>query len=94
MYTFTAIVILFIGFSFFKTIIIVKERENVIVERLGKFQRVLLPGIYFLIPFIDRAAYSQEIREQVIDIPSQGVITRDNIQVDLVSPIGERLGGL
>jgi len=83
MYTFTALMILFIGFLIFKTILIVRERENIIVERLGKFQHVLKPGLHFLIPFIDRAAYAQEIREQVIDIPPQSVITRDNIQVEV-----------
>jgi regulator of protease activity HflC (stomatin/prohibitin superfamily) len=78
-----SIIIIVICFIIFKTIIIVSERENVIVERLGKFQRTLTPGIYFLIPFIDSAAYKQEMREQVIDIPSQSVITKDNIQVEI-----------
>ncbi len=66
-----------------KTVIIVAERENVVVERLGKYQRTLRPGVYFLIPFFDHAAYKQEVREQVIDIPSQSVITSDNIQVSV-----------
>ena len=76
-------IIILICLIVFKTIIIVSERENIIVERLGKFQRTLTPGIYFLIPFIDFAAYKQEMREQVIDIPSQSVITKDNIQVEI-----------
>lgn len=80
--TYSGIIIL-ICFIFFKTIIIVSERENVIIERLGKYQRTLTPGIYFLIPFFDSAAYKQEMREQVVDIPSQGVITKDNIQVEV-----------
>lgn len=76
-------IIILICFIIYKTIIIVSERENIIVERLGKYQRTLTPGIYFLIPFIDFAAYKQEMREQVIDIPSQSVITKDNIQVEI-----------
>ena len=83
MYTTISILVLVALFLIFKTIIIVPERENVIIERLGKFQRTLKPGIYFLLPFFDRAAYKQEVREQVIDIPSQSVITRDNIQVEV-----------
>ena len=83
MLTATSSILLIIIFLIYKTIIIVAERENVIVERLGKFHRILKPGIHFLIPLIDNAAYSQEIREQVIDIPSQSVITSDNIQVDV-----------
>lgn len=83
MMTTIAIIILLVTFLIVKLVIIVPERENVVVERLGKFQRVLTPGIYFLIPFFDKAAYRQEVREQVLDIPSQSVITSDNIQVDV-----------
>ena len=76
-------IIIFFCFIVYKIIIIVSERENIIVERLGKYHRTLTPGIYFLIPFIDFVAYKQEMREQVIDIPSQSVITKDNIQVEI-----------
>jgi regulator of protease activity HflC (stomatin/prohibitin superfamily) len=61
----------------------VSERENVIVERLGKYSKTLKPGFYLLIPFFDNTAYAQEMREQVIDIPAQSVITSDNIQVEI-----------
>ena len=53
------------------------------VERLGKFKSVLAPGFHFLVPFFDRIAYRHEIREEVLDIPSQSCITRDNMQVDV-----------
>ncbi|PSQ80435.1 MAG: paraslipin [Bacteroidetes bacterium QS_8_68_15] len=66
-----------------KMFIIVTMREEVILERLGKFKKKLEPGFHFLIPFIDQAAYRQEIREQVIDVPSQRCITRDNIEVEV-----------
>ncbi|MDZ7755603.1 SPFH domain-containing protein [Rhodohalobacter sp.] len=61
--------------------IIVEFREEVIQERLGKYKKTLSPGFHFMIPFIDRAAYRQEMREQVIDVPSQTCITKDNIEV-------------
>jgi regulator of protease activity HflC (stomatin/prohibitin superfamily) len=83
MMTVSSIFVIFCVVLLIKTIIIVPERENVIVERLGKYQRTLGPGIYFLIPFFDKASYKQEVREQVIDIPSQSVITSDNIQVEI-----------
>jgi regulator of protease activity HflC (stomatin/prohibitin superfamily) len=60
---------------------IVEFREEVIQERLGKYKKTLKPGFHFLIPFVDRPAYSQEMREQVIDVPSQTCITKDNIEV-------------
>lgn len=60
---------------------IVEFREEVIQERLGKYKKTLKPGFHFLIPFVDRPAYSQEMREQVIDVPSQTCITQDNIEV-------------
>ena len=65
------------------TVAIIPMREAAVVERLGKFRKVLEPGIHFLIPIFDRVAYRQEMREQIIDIPSQSCITRDNIQVDV-----------
>lgn len=83
MLTTVSVLVLIAVFLLFKTIIIVQERENVIIERLGKFHRLLKPGIYFLIPFFDKAAYIQEVREQVLDIPPQSVITSDNIQVEV-----------
>nr|WP_245683885.1 SPFH domain-containing protein [Rhodohalobacter halophilus] len=55
--------------------IIVEFREEVIQERLGKYKKTLSPGFHFMIPFVDRAAYRQEMREQVIDVPSQTCIT-------------------
>lgn len=66
-----------------RTFVVVPMRENVVKERLGKFAGVLQPGLHFMIPFIDRAAYVQEMREQVIDVPPQSCITRDNIQVEV-----------
>jgi len=56
-------------------------REEVIQERLGKFKKNLKPGFHFLVPFVDRPAYRREMREQVLDVPSQTCITKDNIEV-------------
>lgn len=68
-------------FVLWKTAAIVPMRDAYVKERLGKFSGVLQPGLHFLIPFVDRIAYKQEMREQVLDIPPQTCITRDNIQV-------------
>jgi regulator of protease activity HflC (stomatin/prohibitin superfamily) len=66
-----------------KTFLIVSTRELVVKEKLGKFSAVLDPGLHIMIPFIDRASYSQEMREQVINVPPQSCITNDNIQVEV-----------
>ncbi len=78
--TLAVLLLLFLGW---KTCIIIPMREYVVMERLGKFAGVLKPGLHLLIPFVDRIAYRQEMREQVIDIPPQACITRDNIQVEV-----------
>ena len=83
MLTFFTILVLVAVFLLWKTFVVVPMREALLIERLGKFRDVLQPGFYLLIPFFDRIAYRHEIREQVIDIPSQSCITRDNIQVDV-----------
>ena len=65
------------------TLLIVPAREEVLKERFGKFADVLQAGFHLLIPFVDRVAYRLERREQVIDIPPQSCITKDNIQVEV-----------
>jgi regulator of protease activity HflC (stomatin/prohibitin superfamily) len=76
---------IFLGFLFIvvKLVLIVPMKEVCIIERLGKFRAIMRPGLHFLIPFIDRVAYRHETREQVLDIPSQSCISRDNIQIEV-----------
>ena len=83
MLTIFTVLVLLAVFVVWKLFIVVPMREAVVKERLGKFAGVLNPGFHFLIPFFDRVAYRHEIREQVIDVPEQTCITRDNIQVDV-----------
>jgi regulator of protease activity HflC (stomatin/prohibitin superfamily) len=66
-----------------KTFIVVSERHSVLKERLGKPAGALKPGFHFMIPIVDRAAYTQEMREQPVDVPPQVCITKDNIQVEV-----------
>ena len=78
------IVVLLILFMLFKAIRIVPQGFEWTVERLGKYTRTLKPGISILIPLLDTVGNKKDMREQVIDVPSQEVITRDNalVQVD------------
>lgn len=81
LWTTLLVIILLSYFILTRLFQIVEFREEVIQERLGKYKKTLKPGFHFLIPFVDRPAYSQEMREQVIDVPSQTCITKDNIEV-------------
>ncbi|HFC8517703.1 SPFH domain-containing protein [Neisseria weaveri] len=65
----------------FKSFIVVPQQEAYVVERLGRFHKVLNPGLNILIPFIDRVAYKHTLKEIPMDVPSQVCITRDNTQL-------------
>ncbi|WP_076415621.1 slipin family protein [Shewanella sp. UCD-KL12] len=82
MFAFTLFV-LFVFFILYKLLLIVPMREVNVIERLGKFRTVLQPGFHFLIPFFDRVAYRHEIREQVLDVPPQSCISKDNTQLEV-----------
>jgi regulator of protease activity HflC (stomatin/prohibitin superfamily) len=77
-FTISLLVILFI---LYKLLLVVPMREVNVIERLGKFRAVLQPGFHFLIPFFDRVAYAHDTREQVLDVPMQSCISKDNIQI-------------
>jgi regulator of protease activity HflC (stomatin/prohibitin superfamily) len=83
MWTLLLLVVGVAAFVIYHTFIIVEMREEVILERFGKYHATLEPGFHFVIPFIDRVAYRQETREQVLDVPHQKCITKDNIEVDV-----------
>lgn len=59
----------------------VPQSEEWTVERFGKFMGILRPGLNIIIPFVDRVGAKMSMREQVIDVPSQDVITKDNAMV-------------
>ena len=77
------IVVLFIFLIIYKLLLVVPMREVAVIERLGKFRAVLQPGFHFLIPFFDRVAYAHDTREQVLDVPPQSCISKDNIQIEV-----------
>ena len=66
-----------------RALIIVPNRSAYVVERLGKFRGVLHAGFHVLIPFFDRVAYRRSLKEQVLDVPEQTCITRDNVSVSI-----------
>jgi len=98
----------------YKGIVVVRNSERMVIERLGNYSRTLMPGINFIVPFLDKprefiwkapavsgalgrllgdsgeSSYSQlqsvsriDVRETVLDFPSQTVITRDNVSIEI-----------
>ena len=61
----------------------VPQQTAWIVERMGKFNRILEPGLAILVPFLDRIAYVKSLKEAAIEIPSQSAITADNVTLEL-----------
>jgi regulator of protease activity HflC (stomatin/prohibitin superfamily) len=76
-------VILFLLLAVLSTFKVVPQRSVYIIERLGKFNRALEAGFHILIPFIDKVAYKQNLKEQALDVASQICITKDNIAVEV-----------
>jgi len=71
------LVITFIG----QTVKVVPQQHAWVVERLGRYDRTLAPGLSFVLPFIDRIAYRHLLKEVPMDVPSQICITKDNTQL-------------
>ncbi len=60
---------------------LVPQGSKHVVQRLGKYHRTLVPGLNFIIPYVDSVAYRVTTKDIVLDIPSQEVITRDNVVI-------------
>ncbi len=67
----------------FQAIKIVPQQHAWVVERLGKYDRTLTPGLSFVVPFVERVAYKHSLKEVPLDVPSQVCITRDNTQLQV-----------
>ncbi len=65
----------------FRAINIVPQQHAWVVEHLGRYDRTLVPGLRFVIPFVERVAYKHSLKEIPLDVPSQVCITKDNTQL-------------
>jgi regulator of protease activity HflC (stomatin/prohibitin superfamily) len=83
----TPFTIIFLGIglvafiSIVRSIRIVPAQTVQIVERLGKYTKTLSNGFHVLVPFIDKVRYSQNLKEQAIDVPVQTCFTQDNVRI-------------
>ncbi|MDP9043750.1 MAG: paraslipin [Pseudomonadota bacterium] len=66
-----------------RAIKIVPQQHAWVIEKLGKYDRTLTPGLKFVVPFIERVAYKHSLKEVPLDVPSQVCITRDNTQLQV-----------
>jgi regulator of protease activity HflC (stomatin/prohibitin superfamily) len=66
-----------------RAIRVVPQQHAWVVERLGRFNGVMEPGLNFVIPFVDRIAYKHDLREIPLDVPPQICITKDNTQLQV-----------
>jgi regulator of protease activity HflC (stomatin/prohibitin superfamily) len=79
-----ALVIFVIAIIFVvRSIKVVPQQHAWVVERLGKYHATLVPGLNFLVPFVDRLAYKHSLKEIPLDVPSQVCITKDNTQLQV-----------
>jgi len=85
-----AIEILFnfwVGFAILAIVLVkssvkfVPQNRAYVVERFGKYNKTMIAGLNFLIPFMDKVSYDRSLKEVAVDVPSQSAITRDNISL-------------
>ena len=78
------VLVLLVLVTLYKGIVVVPQGFNYTVERFGKYIRTLSPGFHIIIPWFDRISNRANMMEQVLEVPSQEVITRDNAMVKVV----------
>ena len=75
---FAIAVLIFVLVTAWKGVRIVPQGEEWVVERFGKYERTLMPGLSIIIPYFDKVAYKVITKDIILDVPEQEVITRDN----------------
>ena len=78
-----ASIFLYLAIKFFQAICLVPTQSAYIVERLGKYRCTLEAGFHLLLPFIDRVAFIQDLKEETIDVPPQECFSKDEVNVEV-----------
>lgn len=72
-----------VAIIFLFSIKIVRQAEVYVIERLGKFQKLAEAGLNIIIPFVDKVRAVVSLKQQTMDVPPQGVITKDNVTITI-----------
>ncbi|MBA6254259.1 MAG: regulator of protease activity HflC (stomatin/prohibitin superfamily) [Paraglaciecola sp.] len=76
-------IFLFLAYKFVQAICLVPTKSAYVVERLGKYRCTLEAGFHLLLPFIDRVAFIQDLKEETIDVPPQECFSKDEVNVEV-----------
>ena len=78
-----AFIFLFLAYKFVQAICLVPTKSSYVVERLGKYRCTLGAGFHMLLPFIDRVAFIQDLKEETINVPPQECFSKDEVNVEV-----------
>ena len=82
-----------LGYSI-SSVKVVKEGRGALVERLGRYNRKLDPGLNFIVPLVEQVVLEDSLREQILDIPPRKAITKDNVDLEVDAIIYWRIYNL
>ena len=84
------VIFIFAWIVIHKCVKIVRTSEEQIVEKFGKYSRTLSAGLNFINPITDKVVKIVDLKQQIMDVPPQGVITRDNVTIRIDTVVFER----